>query len=106
MSQLHAAFYRNLNLGHKGSPTREILETVLKDSGAKRVKSFQTNGTVLLFAQEPEKVVEKAAIILEEKVRYSDAVFIKPFEELITILDSDPFQNQGDEDLPENLYVF
>ena len=57
---MHVVFYRNLNLGHSGSPNREQLETALLDAGAKRVRSFQTNGTVLIEANNPADVVAKA----------------------------------------------
>lgn len=106
MSQLYVAFYRNLNLGHQGSPSREMLETVLKDSGAKRVKSFQTNGTVLLETPDPEKVVKTAAITLEKRANYCDAVFIRTFEELVTILNDFPFQDQGDQRTYRKTFTF
>lgn len=51
-------FYRNVNLGHTGSPRREQLEAALAAAGAERVRSFQTNGTVLLRAQDPAATVE------------------------------------------------
>ena len=45
---LHAAFFRNMNLGQARSlsPTRAVLEEAFRSAGARQVRSFQTNGTV------------------------------------------------------------
>jgi hypothetical protein len=58
---MYALFYRNLNLGHAGSPDRRGLEQALLDAGASAARSFQTNGTVLLTADDPQRSVMGAA---------------------------------------------
>lgn len=45
VSEVVVAFYRNMNLGHAGSPDRAGLEGALRDAGARLARSFQTNGT-------------------------------------------------------------
>lgn len=56
------AFFRNLNLGHPGSPTRAQLVAAFEQAGAHDVRSFQTNGTVIFDpgTDEPEAVVGRA----------------------------------------------
>ena len=69
---MHVVLYRNLNLGHAGSPNREQLEGALERAGALRVKSFQTNGTVLLEAEDPEA--------LTRTYEYYDPIHTLPVE--------------------------
>ena len=79
---MYAAFYRNLNLGHSGSPNREQLETALLSAGASRVKSFQTNGTVLVDSEDPNSVVSTAAQQLREVSGYEEATFVYSLNDL------------------------
>jgi uncharacterized protein (DUF1697 family) len=83
---MHVVFYRNLNLGHAGSPNREQLEGALKAGGASQVKSFQTNGTVLFKAEDPEGVVAAAASELVAVAGYSDAAIVRPLADLEDLL--------------------
>jgi uncharacterized protein (DUF1697 family) len=83
---MHVVFYRNLNLGHAGSPNREQLEGALERGGASRVKSFQTNGTVLIDAEDPEGVVAGAAGELVAAAGYDDAAIVRPLADLEDLL--------------------
>lgn len=83
---MHVVFYRNLNLGHAGSPNREQLEGALNRGGASHVKSFQTNGTVLLRAEDPERVVAEAARELATSAGYEDAAIVRPLADLERVL--------------------
>ncbi|MEZ7660957.1 DUF1697 domain-containing protein [Rothia dentocariosa] len=83
---MHVVFYRNLNLGHSGSPNREQLETALLDAGAKRVRSFQTNGTVLIEANNPADVVAKAERGIRDASGYEDAAFVRNLADLEKLL--------------------
>lgn len=83
---MHVVFYRNLNLGHAGSPNREQLEGALERGGALRVRSFQTNGTVLLEAEAPERVVAAAASELGSLAGYDDAAIVRPLADLEELL--------------------
>lgn len=83
---MHVVFYRNLNLGHAGSPNREQLEGALKRGGAAHVKSFQTNGTVLLKAEDPKAVVAEAARELAIAAGYDDAAIVRPLADLEDLL--------------------
>ncbi|MGH3975217.1 MAG: DUF1697 domain-containing protein [Pseudonocardiaceae bacterium] len=83
---MHVVFYRNLNLGHAGSPNREQLEGALKGGGASHVKSFQSNGTVLFKAEDPEGVVAEAANGLVTAAGYDDAAIARPLADLEDLL--------------------
>lgn len=83
---MHVVFYRNLNLGHVGSPSREQLERALFDAGAKRVRSFQTNGTVLIEANNPYGVVAKAEKRIRDVSGYEDAAFVRKLADLEKLL--------------------
>ena len=83
---MHVVFYRNLNLGHAGSPNRAQLEGARERGGALRVRSFQTNGTVLLEAEAPERVVAAAASELGSLAGYDDAAIVRPLADLERVL--------------------
>ena len=69
------AFFRNMNLGHPGSPDRETLVQAFSDAGALSARSFQTNGTVIFTAENPGDTAERARRFLAD--RYHDAVFVR-----------------------------
>lgn len=68
------AFFRNLNLGHPGSPTRPQLEAAFAQAGAGQVRSFQTNGTIVFDPDDrpPEDVVRAALPAIEEASGWAD----------------------------------
>lgn len=103
---MHAVFYRSLNLGHRGSPTREQLEHSLLDAGAERVKSFQTNGTVLIVADDPERVVSDAAGTLAQGAGYDDAAMVRSVASLREVLDADHFAGHTDERTYRETFTF
>lgn len=93
---IHAVFYRNLNLGHRRSPTREQLEGAWIRAGAVRARSFQTNGTGLLVADDPEAVVSKAAEDLAEMAGYVGAAMVRTVSSLREVLADDHFAGRTD----------
>lgn len=93
---MHAVFYRSLNLGHRGSPTKDQLESALLDAGADRVKSFQTNGTVLMIADDPHTVVDAAAERVRGSSGYDDAALVRPVALLDELLDMGRFDGHTD----------
>ena len=96
MTELSVVFYRNMNLGHPGSPRRPALEKALTDAGGKAVRSFQTNGTVLFLADDPRGVVDTAAVALRD-VGYTEAGIVRPLRLLADLLGADPFEGFRDE---------
>jgi uncharacterized protein (DUF1697 family) len=82
---VYVALFRNLNLGHRGSPDRAQLVDAF--AAADSVRSFQTNGTVLFAADDPEQVVAHAVDALEG-VGYRDRVIVRPLDELRGVVTS------------------
>ncbi len=103
---MHAVFYRNLNLGHRGSPTREQLERSLLQAGAQRVKSFQTNGTVLIIAEDPVRVVREAAEAISECSGYDDAAIVRSVASLREVVNADHFAGHRDERTYRETFTF
>jgi len=101
-------FYRNMNLGHRNSPSRAMLEDVLREAGASSARSFQTNGTVLIETGDaaPREVVRRAAPRLLTVSGYGDAAFVRPLDQLAAILDGDPFAGAGDERTHRETFTF
>ena len=69
------AFFRNLNLGHPGSPTGAGLLQAFTDAGGLSVRSFQTNGTVIFTADDPVATANRARALLSDS--YEDAVVVR-----------------------------
>lgn len=103
---MHAVFYRSLNLGHCGSPTREQLEMSLLEAGAQRVKSFQTNGTALIVADDPKRVVTAAAGTLAECAGYTGAAMVRTVAALRELLDAHYFAGHTDERTYRETFTF
>ncbi len=85
---LWVAFFRNLNLGHRGSPVRSQLEGAFTSAGAVSVRSFQTNGTVIFDPGDlvPEAVVSAARPALAEAAGYDDIGPCQPVDVLAGIV--------------------
>lgn len=55
---ISVAFFRNLNLGHAGSPSgKELVDAF---GGEDIARNFQTNGTVIFYSAEPFRLVRAA----------------------------------------------
>lgn len=92
----HVVLYRAMNLGHRGSPVRAELEGALLEAGARAVRSFQTNGTVLLDpgdggGADAERVVRAAAPSLAERSGYAHPALLRPLDEVAAAIDGDAF---------------
>ena len=66
MARRHVAFFRNLNHGQRGSPTRDQLLAAFAAAHATEVTPYQVNGTVIFRASEPTRVVELVRATLAE----------------------------------------
>lgn len=103
---MHAVLYRSLNLGHRGSPTKDQLESALLDAGAARVRSFQTNGTVLMIADDPRAVVDAAAKQVRGSSGYDDASLVRRVSLLDELLVKDYFEGHTDERTYRETFTF
>ena len=103
MTYSHVVLYRAMNLGHRGSPVRAELEAALLAAGARAVRSFQTNGTVLLDVGDrpadgaAEQVVRAAAPRLAERSGYGHVALVRPLDDVAAAIDGDPFALTRDE---------
>ncbi|MEU9069485.1 DUF1697 domain-containing protein [Streptomyces sp. NPDC048109] len=106
MNSRHVVFYRSMNLGHAGSPDRATLEGALSAAGARGVKSFQTNGTVLFDTDDPLGVVAEAAKTLESAAGYTEPALVRGLDLLVDVLDSDPFDGHEDSRTYRKTFTF
>ena len=99
VGEVVVVFYRNMNLGHPGSPDRAGLEAALRGAGARLARSFQTNGTVTIEvgAHDPRAVLDRAGPALAQGFGYTDAAFVRPAAQLSQILARRPFDGAVDE---------
>ncbi|WP_394159404.1 DUF1697 domain-containing protein [Galactobacter valiniphilus] len=99
------AFFRNLNLGHAGSPTRGQLEAAFAEAGATAASSFRTNGTVLFSAAHPAATLADAHARLAA-VGYADAVFLRSVDELRAAEGGGLFPEPQPADVYRQCYTF
>lgn len=90
------ALFRNLNLGHRGSPTGE--ELVAAFGGVALARNFQTNGTVLFTSATPGDTANRAVRVLRDR-GYSHSLVIRTVSELEQAVSQTP---EADQD--ENVY--
>jgi len=77
MARRHVAFFRNLNHGQRGSPTRDELVAAFAAAHATEVTPFQSNGTVIFRASEASRVVDLVRATLAERTGWSDAAPVR-----------------------------
>jgi len=92
----HVALFRNLNLGHPGSPTAKQLIDAFGGTAAAR--NFQTNGTVLLESDDPDTTARHALQVLRNN-RYDQNMVLRPLSELERLVNETPTA-----DPTENIY--
>ena len=81
------ALFRNLNLGHRGSPNGN--ELVAAFGGPAVARSFQTNGTVLFTSATPEATASRALRLLRDG-GYSHGMVMRTVAELEAIVGETP----------------
>lgn len=85
MSQV--ALFRNLNLGHPGSPTGE--ELVAAFGGTALARNFQTNGTLLFESDNAEATARNALQVLRGN-GYRHRLVVRPLSELERVVKETP----------------
>lgn len=89
-----AVFFRNVNLGRPGSPSRAQLERAFLDAGAAHARSFLTNGTLVFAAGpglEPCDILAVAAEQLRGACGLVEPGFLRPVAYLRGLVALDPF---------------
>jgi len=74
---VHVAFFRNLNLGQRGSPTRDQLLAAFGDAGADDPVSFQVNGTVVFDSTAPVRTLGLVRARLREVCGWHDVAPVR-----------------------------
>ncbi len=74
----HVAFFRNLNLGQRGSPTKAQMLAAFSDAGARDVESFQVNGTVMFSTSSPARTRDRACSWLIRHTDWCDVALVRP----------------------------
>ncbi|WP_111719964.1 DUF1697 domain-containing protein [Homoserinimonas sp. OAct 916] len=91
---LMVALFRNLNLGHIGSPTKEQLVGAFGGNGVAR--SFQTNGTILFASEKPRAAVRQALLSLRES-GYTHIAVVRPLAEIEWVVQVTPLPDPGED---------
>lgn len=71
---LHVAFMRNANQGQRGMPATADILTAFQDAGATWVATFQSNGTIVFDADDPQGVVDDMRAALETRSTFHGAI--------------------------------
>jgi Protein of unknown function (DUF1697) len=79
MTATSVAFFRNLNVGQRGSPSRDQLLAAFASAGATDVLSHQSNGTVAFTAPgDPRELADAVAERLATVCDYADLTVVRP----------------------------
>jgi hypothetical protein len=84
---LHVAFFRNLNLGQRGSPTRDQVLAAFEEAGATDVWSFQVNGTVAFRATAPVRTVGAVCSWLSGRTGWHDVAPVRTARWVLDLVD-------------------
>ena len=73
----HVAFFRNLNLGQRGSPTRAQLVAAFEEAGATDVVSVRVNGTVVFGSAAPIRTRDLVCALLARRTDWRDVAPVR-----------------------------
>jgi len=74
----HVAFFRNLNLGQRGSPTKDQLLGAFEAAGATGATSVRVNGTVVFASSSPARTRDRVCSWLIEHSDWCDVAPVRP----------------------------
>jgi uncharacterized protein (DUF1697 family) len=87
---LSVAFFRNLNQGQRNSPSTSQLIAAFEGIGARSVVPFQSNGTVVFDAPDPQECTNAAVERLAADSRWDDVAFVRDRDWLAALLATQP----------------
>ncbi len=102
----YVVFFRNMNLGHAGSPNRAQLEAAFRDAGCEAATSFQTNGTVIIKTATPDEHTQQATETIAHTCGYDDAYFIIPIDRLKETVTNDGYAHHTNDDTYRETVTF
>jgi uncharacterized protein (DUF1697 family) len=93
------AFFRNVNLGQRNSPTRSQLESAFLQAGASEAASVLSNGT-LVFSVSDGDIAQvtsvRACATLRQTCGLNEPAFVRSLSHLAALAAEDPFADFGD----------
>lgn len=81
------AFLRNVNQGQRGHPTTADIQDAFADAGVGDAALFQSNGTVVFAAADPDAVVAAAEAAIAARSGQPREVFWTPLATLVEVVD-------------------
>lgn len=104
-----AVFFRNVNLGRPGKPTREQFVQSFEQAGAAQVRSFLTHGNAVFSApsrRAAQAVLRDARLHLQAVCGLTEPAFLRSMDSLAKLVASDPFAAGPDDDIYERCVTF
>ncbi len=92
------AFFRNVNLGQRNSPTRAQLESAFLQAGASSAASVLSNGTLVFSVADrfiAQSTAERACETLRRVCGLSEPAFVRSLSYLAALAAEDPFADFG-----------
>ncbi|WP_171013044.1 DUF1697 domain-containing protein [Microbacterium sp. 2FI] len=84
----HVAFLRNVNQGQQGHPSTDDLRRAFAEAGCTEVVPFQSNGTVVFEATDPEQVVADAVAALAARSGTEREAFRMPMHDVVRLVEA------------------
>jgi len=81
------AFLRNVNQGQRGHPSTSALLTAFADAGCPGAVPFQSNGTIVLDADDPQTATAEAVLALAARSGHEREGFWMPLADVARIVD-------------------
>jgi len=104
-----AAFFRNLNLGRAGSPTKAQLVAAFEAAGARDVMSVHAHGNVAFSAADVRKaraIATKASEQLRTLCGLDEPVFVRSLNYLAGLIAAKPFASAPGDGIYEQCVTF
>jgi hypothetical protein len=83
----HVAFFRNLNVGQRGSPRTQQLVDAFAEAGATDVASVRSNGTVVFTSSSPAHTRDRACSLLILHTDWCDVAPVRPARWVLGLAD-------------------
>ena len=81
------ALLRNVNQGQRGHPSTADIRAGFAEAGCRSVELFQSNGTVVFEADDPEEAAERASAAIATRSGHAREVFCIELASLAEIVD-------------------
>jgi len=87
MARQHVAFFRNLNVGQRGSPTTAQLVESFTRAGATDVATVRSNGTVVFRSSSPMRTRDQACSWLIRRTDWADVAPVRDARWVLEVAD-------------------